>query len=145
MPSISIPNLEALPEAAEQFARALKQTGSSVVAFYGEMGVGKTTFIARLVKTLGVDPDFANSPSFSIVNEYDSPDGTIYHFDLYRLDSPAEALDLGLDEYLYSGKLCLLEWPERIEPLIPDEALRVDLTLNPDGSRSLSWQPPLHK
>ncbi len=139
MPSLNIPNLEALPAAATQFADTIKNSGIETIAFYGDMGAGKTTFIAQLAQALGVDADQANSPSFSIVNQYDIPGGFIYHFDLYRLDSPAEAIDLGLDEYFYSGNLCLLEWPERIEPILPDDTLRINLTVNPDGSRTLSW------
>lgn len=139
MPSITVNGLDALPAAAAQFAEIIKRSDSGVIAFYGEMGAGKTTFISQLAQQLGVDADQANSPSFSIVNEYDSPQGVIYHFDLYRLESPAEAVDLGLDEYLYSGSLCLLEWPERIEPILPDNTMKINLHVNPDSSRTLSW------
>lgn len=139
MPSITVNGLDALPAAAARFAEIINRSASGVIAFYGEMGAGKTTFISQLAQQLGVDADQANSPSFSIVNEYDAPQGVIYHFDLYRLDSPAEAVDLGLDEYLYSGNLCLLEWPERIEPILPDDTMKVNMHVNPDGSRTLSW------
>ena len=139
MPSITVNGLDALPAAAAQFAEIINRSHSGVIAFYGEMGAGKTTFISQLAQQLGVDADQANSPSFSIVNEYDAPQGIIYHFDLYRLDTPAEAVDLGLDEYLYSGNLCLLEWPERIEPILPDDTMKVNIHVNPDGSRTLSW------
>ena len=139
MPSIIVNGLDALPAAAAQFAEIINRSHSGVIAFYGEMGAGKTTFISQLAQQLGVDADQANSPSFSIVNEYDAPQGIIYHFDLYRLDTPAEAVDLGLDEYLYSGNLCLLEWPERIEPILPDDTMKVNMHVNPDGSRTLSW------
>ncbi len=126
---INLRNLSDIPAAASRVAGIIAATEASVVTFYGEMGAGKTTFIRALVEAFGVNPEEANSPSFSIINEYDSPRGAIYHFDLYRLDSLEEAMDIGVEEYLYSGSLCLLEWPERIEPLIPDDAMRIDIRL----------------
>lgn len=139
MNRINIPDISHINEAAKEFARAIKTEGAETVAFYGEMGAGKTTFISRLVQELGTDSDQANSPSFSIVNEYDTPQGTIRHFDLYRLDSVSEAIDLGLDEYFYDGGMCLLEWPERVEEILPDDTMRVSLTVGEDGSRTLEW------
>ena len=140
--TIEIPTPDALPQAARRFLEAMGN--SSIFAFYGGMGAGKTTFIAELVRQLGVSSDLAGSPSFSIVNEYqsDNTGRTIYHFDLYRFESPEEAYDIGIDDYFDSGNLCLLEWPERIEPLLPEETVRVDLIVNPDDSRTLTVTTP---
>lgn len=134
---IKFDSLEALPEAAREFAASIGSR--TVFAFYGEMGAGKTTFIAEVCRCLGVSDD-SGSPTFSIVNEYRTADGSpIYHFDFYRLDSPAEALDMGADDYFYSGHLCLIEWPEKIGSLLPDDAVEVTIEVNPDGSRTLSF------
>ena len=132
MITINVPNLEALPEAARQFVSHMDDR--TVYAFYGDMGAGKTTFIRHLAEALGVDPDEANSPSFAIVNEYRSETTAelIYHFDLYRLDSLEEALDLGIEDYLDSGALCLMEWPERISPILPEDTVTVKITVDPD-------------
>ena len=139
---IEIPSTEALPEACRRFLGAMGT--HSIFAFFGEMGAGKTTFISALSRMLGVSSDLAGSPSFSIVNEYrsDTTGRTIYHFDLYRLDEPGEALDLGIDDYFDSGNLCLIEWPERIEGLLPDDTVRVDLAVNPDLTRTLTLTFP---
>jgi len=135
---IHIPSLEALPEAAKKFISLMDD--STVFAFRGEMGAGKTTFIAELCRQLGVEDDATNSPSFSIINEYRSSTTAelIYHFDLYRLESIDEALEIGVEDYFDSGALCLLEWPERIEDILPDDTVVVDITVNPDNSRTLS-------
>lgn len=102
------------------------------------MGAGKTTFISELCRQLGADDDFG-SPTFSILNEYaDDKGNPIYHFDFYRLQSPREALDIGIEDYFYSGALCLIEWPEKIGNLLPEEAIIVDIKVNPDNSRTLS-------
>lgn len=139
---IEITSTEALPEACRRFLGAMGN--HSIFAFFGEMGAGKTTFISALSRMLGVSSDLAGSPSFSIVNEYrsDTTGRTIYHFDLYRLDEPEEALDLGIDDYFDSGNLCLIEWPERIEGLLPDETVRVELAVNPDLARTLTLTFP---
>ena len=139
---IEIPSTEALPEACRRFLGAMGT--HSIFAFFGEMGAGKTTFISALSRMLGVSSDLAGSPSLSIVNEYrsDTTGRTIYHFDLYRLDEPEEALDLGIDDYFDSGNLCLIEWPERIEGLLPDDTVRVDLAVNPDLTRTLTLTFP---
>ena len=133
-------SLEALPQAAREFARLMGD--NTVFAFHGEMGAGKTTFIRALCEVLGVDPEEANSPSFSIINEYrsDTTAELIYHFDLYRLESVEEALEIGVEDYFDSGALCLLEWPERIEPLLPDDTVVVNITVDPaTDSRTLSF------
>ena len=126
----------------EQAARRLVEEmgDETVYAFYGEMGAGKTTFIRALAAALGVEDDVANSPSFSIINEYrsDTTAELIYHFDLYRLDSMDEAMDIGVEDYFDCGALCLLEWPERIEPMLPDDTVRVTITVNPDESRTIT-------
>lgn len=137
MKTINIPTLADLPQAAREFVEAMDD--STVFAFYGDMGAGKTTFIGELCRELGVSDDVTNSPSFSIVNEYrsDTTAELIYHFDLYRLESLDEALDMGIEDYFDSGALCLLEWPERVEELLPDDAVRVKLFVNDDDSRTL--------
>lgn len=136
---IQIDGLEGLPEAAKEFLRATK--GHTLIAFYAPMGAGKTTFIAALCRELGVKEDAVSSPTFAIVNEYRGGGGEpIYHFDFYRIEEPAEALDTGLYDYLDSGALCLMEWPENIESLLPEETLRVKISVADDGSRTLTWE-----
>lgn len=108
-----------------------------VFLFYGEMGAGKTTFIKALCTQLGVT-DNVSSPTFSIVNEYSSPGGSVYHFDFYRLKDQSEAYDLGYEDYLYSGQYCLIEWPEKIPDLIPTGVIKVSLEVSDDGKRSLT-------
>lgn len=139
---IEIPTLEALPEAAKRFVALMGD--ETVYAFHGEMGAGKTTFIREFCRALGVEEDFTNSPSFSIINEYrsDTTAELIYHFDLYRLENIDEALEIGVEDYFDSGALCLLEWPERIEPLLPDDTVVVDIKVNPDQSRTLTVDIP---
>ncbi len=139
---IEIPSLEALPEAAGKFVELMGD--ETVYAFHGEMGAGKTTFIRQLCRALGVEADLANSPSFSIINEYrsDTTAELMYHFDLYRLDSVEEALEIGVEDYFDSGALCLLEWPERIEPLLPDDTVVVEIKVNADDSRTLTVNIP---
>ena len=135
---IHIKSLDGIDVAAREFLDAVE--GRKVIAFYGEMGVGKTTFINALSRQLGVTDDAVNSPSFSIVNEYETALGDIvYHFDLYRLDSIDEALAIGIEDYFYSGRLCLIEWPENIEDVLPEETLRVYIKVQDDGSRTLNW------
>lgn len=140
---IKIASLEQLPEAARQF---MAQMGDyTVYAFYGEMGAGKTTFINALCKELGVETDITSSPSFAIINEYrsDTTAELIYHFDCYRLESEAEAQDIGAEDYFDCGALCFIEWPERIEELLPDDTVRVDIIVNPDDdSRTLKMTLP---
>lgn len=140
---IRIPDVVSLPAAAKEFAALMGD--ETVYAFHGEMGAGKTTFIRALVEQLGVDPEEANSPSFSIINEYRSETTAelIYHFDLYRLENVEEALEIGVEDYFDSGALCLLEWPERIEPLLPDDTVVVKVSVDPaDDSRLLTIDIP---
>lgn len=135
---IIINGLSDLDRAAREF---LKKIGDRrLVAFYAPMGAGKTTFTTAVCKELGVSEDAVSSPTFAIVNEYRTGRGEpVYHFDFYRIENPSEALDIGLYEYLDSGALCLMEWPENIEGLIPEETLKVHIAVLPDGSRRLSW------
>ena len=136
---IVIKDLEDLGRAAKAF---LEEIGEhTLVAFYAPMGAGKTTFTTAVCKALGVEEDAISSPTFAIVNEYRGREGRpIFHFDFYRIDNPAEALDIGLYDYLDSGCLCLMEWPENIEGLLPEETLKVSIAVQPDGSRLLSWE-----
>lgn len=135
---IKIASPEALPAAAREFAAAMQ--GHTVFAFYGQMGAGKTTFIKALCRELGVD-DVVNSPTFSIVNEYraEATGRLVYHFDFYRLRRLDEACDMGCEDYFYSGAVCLIEWPELVEPLLPAEAVAVSVQEEPDGSRTLRF------
>jgi len=136
---IVISGLEDLPRAAGEFLKAIGE--HSLVAFYAPMGAGKTTFITALCKDLGVQEDAVSSPTFAIVNEYRAASGNpVFHFDFYRLEHPEEALDIGLYDYLDSGYLCLMEWPENIEALLPEETLCVRIGVQPDGSRLLEWE-----
>lgn len=129
--------LSELPEVAKEF---LKSIGDDrIFLFEGEMGSGKTTFIAEVCRQLGADDDFG-SPTFSIVNEYcDAQGNPIYHFDLYRIESPQEAADMGAEEYFNSGDLCLVEWPDRLGPLVPEGAREVTIIINDDDSRTLKF------
>lgn len=109
-----------------------------VITFHAEMGVGKTTLIKEIVKQLGIK-DNSSSPTFSLVNEYETTTGElIYHFDLYRLNSEEEAYDMGIDEYFYSGNWCFIEWPEKTPNLIPIDHASIHMKLNKDGSRELT-------
>ena len=133
MKTIAIESLESIDAAAKEFAAALGE--NRIVAFYGSMGAGKTTFISALCRYFGVEDDVC-SPTFTIVNEYRAADGdSIFHFDFYRIDSLKEAVDIGFEEYLYSGSLCLIEWPEKVESLLPEETLNVKITATGDDSR----------
>ena len=123
--TLLIPSLDKLKEISKQFLQLTE--GHKQFAFYGEMGVGKTTFIKQLCRDLGVGDD-VNSPSFAIINEYLSPfNGPIFHFDLYRINSIEEAFDFGYEDYFFSDSYCFVEWPEKIESLIPDHFMKVKL------------------
>lgn len=121
-------------------ARAFLETtqGHTVFAFYGAMGAGKTSFIKAICEELGVE-DVITSPTFAIVNEYALPDGTsVFHFDFYRINKMEEAFDLGYEEYFYSGQFCFIEWPEKIESLLPENCTSVHIEEQPDGSRKVT-------
>nr|WP_315031312.1 tRNA (adenosine(37)-N6)-threonylcarbamoyltransferase complex ATPase subunit type 1 TsaE [uncultured Porphyromonas sp.] len=133
-----LPDVGALPEVAQQFIQEVLPWGD-VFAFYAPMGTGKTTFIKALCEELGVT-DVINSPTFSIINEYRAePSGElIYHFDCYRLEQLSDALSLGTEDYLQSGALCLIEWPEVIEDILPVDTVRVTLEELEGGARKLT-------
>ncbi len=136
---ITVKSLSDLPAAARQLVPVLLEKGG-VVAMYGAMGAGKTTLVAALMREAG-SPDDVSSPTFALVNEYlTGADETVYHFDFYRISSPAEAFDLGYEEYFYSGALCLVEWPEKIGELLPDDALSLTITTLSDGSRRITLE-----
>ena len=134
---LKINHIDDINEVARQF---VDQMGDhKIFAFYGKMGAGKTTFINAMCEELGVT-DVINSPTFAIVNEYmDGKGEAIYHFDFYRIKRVEEVYDIGFDEYIYSGNLCLMEWPELIEQLLPEETVRVDIMENPDGTRVIRF------
>ena len=134
---ITIQGIKDIDRAAEEFLRKIGDR--KLVAFFAPMGAGKTTFTTAICRVLGVT-DPVGSPTFAIVNEYMRADGEpMYHFDFYRINKLSEAMDIGLEDYLYSGCLCIMEWPENIEELLPEDTLRVSIRVNPDGSRVLSW------
>lgn len=130
-------SLDQIKEVAEKI---LVQNPKKIILFNGEMGVGKTTLIKQLCKNLGVE-DATSSPTFSLVNEYyTSNNQTLYHFDFYRLNKETEALDMGVDDYLYSGNWCFIEWSEKIASLIPEEHSVVTIELLADGKRELKLE-----
>lgn len=129
-----INNLDELPEVAQKI---LDQLQYKLITFEGEMGAGKTTFIKEFVKALGTN-DEISSPTFSIVNEYETDKGKVYHFDFYRLNHEDEALDFGIEEYLFSNQYCLMEWPDKIANFIPDEHHTITLK-DVDGVRHLNF------
>ena len=136
---IVIPDLPSIGAAAKDF---IAQTqGHDLIAFYAPMGAGKTTFTTAICRALGVEGDAISSPTFSIVNEYRTKGGeSIFHFDFYRINKTSEALDIGFYDYIDSGCLCLMEWPENIEDILPEETLRVCINVGEDGSRTVSWE-----
>ncbi len=130
---ITINDLNEIHEAARQFINeALPE--HNVIAFYGKMGAGKTTFIKALCEELGVE-DVITSPTFAIVNEYEAPERIIYHFDFYRIKRLEEVYDMGYEDYFYSGALCFIEWPELIEDLLPEDAVKVTIEETSNGER----------
>lgn len=118
-------------------SKLIASTDARVFAFYGEMGAGKTTFIRALCDVMGVK-DVVNSPTFSIVNEYLTSGSSVYHFDFYRIKSIQEAWDMGHEEYFYSGAYCFIEWPEKIENLLPEDSLAISI-VDKEGTRTISW------
>ena len=143
---IVIEDIQHIHEAARQFIGQIGQ--HRVFAFYGKMGAGKTTFIKAVCEELGVE-DVITSPTFAIVNEYEIPETNLksqisilnsqklYHFDFYRIKRIEEVYDMGYEDYFYSGSLCFIEWPELIEELLPDDAVRVSIVEQPDQKRLL--------
>ena len=137
MNTITIDNLDSIRQAAHEFIAQMDDR--TVFAFYGNMGAGKTTFIKAICEELGVE-DVINSPTFAIINEYrsDTTGELIYHFDFYRINKLNEAEDIGAEDYFYSGALCFIEWPEKIEEMLPGDVVNVTITENPDGSRTVA-------
>ena len=137
MITIKIQDIEHIREAAREFIEHIGD--HRVFAFYGKMGAGKTTFVKAICEELGVD-DVITSPTFAIVNEYTSAKGdSIFHFDFYRIKKLEEVYDMGYEDYFYSGALCFIEWPELIEEILPDDAVRVSIAEQEDGSRIVSF------
>lgn len=138
MNKIIIPDTDHLHEAAREFLAATEGK-STCYAFYAPMGAGKTTFIKAICEELGVN-DVITSPTFAIVNEYTDGNGEpIYHFDFYRIKRREELIDMGADEYFYSGCRCFMEWPEIVEEDLPEDMLKISITPMPDGSRVVEF------
>lgn len=134
MKTLEINSLSDLDEVADEILSSLGER--SVVLFRGEMGAGKTTLISRIAARMGVE-DSVTSPTFALVNQYEGRGGRrIYHFDFYRIDRIEEVYDLGYEEYFYSGDLCLVEWPEKIEELLPDDVMTVRITADTEEERT---------
>lgn len=154
MPQIRIDSLESIDKSADEFLKAIGDCRH--IAFNAPMGAGKTTFISAICRCLGAE-DEASSPTFSLVNEYPLSGNTggeladnkagyagiegkpVFHFDFYRIETPEEALDMGLDDYWDSGALCLMEWAENVEQFLPDDTLQVNIDVQEDGSRIVSF------
>lgn len=137
-----IRNLEEIDSVAEQFVQYISESDltSNIFAFYGKMGAGKTTFIKAICNALGVK-DNVNSPTFTLINEYSSSRGfPVYHFDFYRINKLSEAYDIGAEEYFAGSGLCLIEWPEKIEEILPQDVIKVTITTNPNLSRTVTVQ-----
>lgn len=133
--TITVNGLSDLENAAMQVINAIGNR--KIVALYGQMGAGKTTLVKHICKYLHV-PDVVNSPTFSLVNEYLQPSGEpIYHFDFYRINKLEEAYDFGYEEYFYSGHLCLIEWPEIVDELIPEEAVKLHIKVVDENKREI--------
>lgn len=135
---ILVKDLASIDDAAREFLSLLDD--HRIIALYGEMGAGKTTFTTALCRVLGVREDAVSSPTFAIVNEYRTFDGEpLFHFDFYRIEKLEEALDIGFYDYIDSGCLCIMEWPENIDGLLPEDTLKVTIKVNSDLSRTISW------
>ncbi len=136
---LTIKSLESIDDVAAQFLSELGD--NKLIALYAPMGAGKTTFTAAICRILGVANDAVSSPTFSIVNEYKSSSGdSLFHFDFYRIETIAEALDIGLFDYLDSGSMCIMEWPEKIEDILPEETVRVRISVDDDNFRNIEWE-----
>lgn len=127
-----INNVDELPTVAEKLL--VYANGQIFFVFEGDMAAGKTTFIKSLCEAIGVE-DVVSSPTFSIVNEYESKDGPVYHFDFYRLKTLQEAYDIGYEEYFYSGNYCLVEWPQKVAELLPEQYIKVQITVTGNEQR----------
>ncbi len=131
-------NLHDLPAIAKALLDNLGET--NVIAFDGQMGAGKTTFIQNILRAMGIE-NTNGSPTYSLVNEYKSPFyGSVFHFDLYRLNSEEEAFDIGIEEMIYGGGICFIEWPDKVLHLLPENALYVKIRLNDDLNRVFTWE-----
>lgn len=136
--TVTINGLSDIDRAAEEFLQKIRDR--KLIAFFAPMGSGKTTFTTAICRVLGVT-DPVGSPTFAIVNEYMRGDGEpMYHFDFYRISKLSEAIETGLYDYLDSGCLCIMEWPENIEELLPEDTLKVSIHVNPDQTRTISWE-----
>ncbi|MFN0256194.1 tRNA (adenosine(37)-N6)-threonylcarbamoyltransferase complex ATPase subunit type 1 TsaE [Pedobacter ureilyticus] len=129
---ITINSASELPTVAKELLTYAE--GQKFFIFEGDMAAGKTTFIKSFCEAIGVE-DVVSSPTFSIVNEYESNDGPVYHFDFYRLKNLQEAYDIGYEEYFYSGNYCLIEWPSKVEELLPEEYIKVEITVTGNEQR----------
>lgn len=138
MKQIKIQKLEDIHQAATEFI--MMMNNKTVFAFKGNMGAGKTTFIKAICEELGVE-DVINSPTFSIINEYRSnkTGELIYHFDFYRINKPSEAQEIGIDDYFYSNALCFIEWPEKIQEILPENTVFVSIKEQSDDSRIITF------
>ena len=135
---ILVKDLASIDDAAREFLSLIDD--HRIIALYGEMGAGKTTFTTALCRVLGLREDAVSSPTFAIVNEYRTLDGEpLFHFDFYRIEKLEEALDIGFYDYIDSGCLCIMEWPENIDGLLPEDTLKVTIKVNSDLSRTISW------
>ena len=134
---IRVKSIDGIVEAAKAFVDAMGE--KRVFAFYGKMGVGKTTFIKAVCEEMSVE-DVINSPTFAIVNEYvDGRGEPVYHFDFYRIKKEQEVLDIGYEDYVYSGNVCFMEWPELIEGLLPADVVKVNIEEDEDGGRAIRF------
>jgi tRNA threonylcarbamoyladenosine biosynthesis protein TsaE len=133
---IKIKSIDTIRESAREFIENIGE--SKVFAFYGKMGAGKTTFLKAICEELGVE-DVITSPTFAIVNEYEAKGQPIFHFDFYRIKKLDEVYDMGYEDYFYSGALCFIEWPELIEELLPEDAVKVTIGVNDNDERTVSF------